>query len=197
MKEKILGRPRNFNEEDALKKALQVFWKKGFEGASLTDLITEMGINKPSLYAAFGDKETLFVRATEYYGMFYQENALKHLALPKYKDAMTAFFNYGIEFMAGGKNPLGCMAVHGTITSNKKPTVHEQAILHLREGFEKMLLKRTLQAVKEKDFPKNLDPHDFAKYLTSVYQGMTIQAMSSSKPDELRKIPEIALSLLV
>ncbi|GEA12166.1 TetR/AcrR family transcriptional regulator [Alteromonas sp. KUL49] len=61
------GRQREFSQQKALESAMQVFWKKGFVGASLTDLTTSMGINKPSMYSAFGNKEQLFVKATQYY----------------------------------------------------------------------------------------------------------------------------------
>lgn len=198
MNAKNLGRPRNFNEDEALEKALHVFWTKGYEGTSLTDLITEMGINKPSLYAAFGDKEQLFQKATDYYARTYTEAVSEALSRPDFKDSISAFFNCGIEFMTGsnGKHPLGCMAVHGTNTYNEDPTLPEMAILKLREGFEKMIYDRIQKAVKENDFSKDLNPKDYAKFLTSVYQGMAIQAVTSAKKSELKKIASIALSTL-
>jgi AcrR family transcriptional regulator len=110
-----LGRPRSFDVDEALDQALNVFWRKGFEGTSLPDLTTAMGINRPSLYAAFGNKESLFRKAVERY----EENTARriHEALdePDVRVAVETMLRRNIEAITDSRNPPGCFMVQGAL----------------------------------------------------------------------------------
>src|ERR1700755_1312233 len=89
------GRPRSFDEDDALKKATQVFWSKGYDGVTIDDLVEGMGVGRPSLYAVFGDKRAIFLRALKAYAEAKGARAAKALLTPKnLRDSITGFLRY-------------------------------------------------------------------------------------------------------
>src|SRR5262245_63511915 len=111
MEEKAVprGRPREFDTEEALDAALEVFWRKGYEGASLPDLTEAMGINRPSLYAAFGNKEELFRRVVARYIEGPGTCVREALALPTARAAAAALLEATIDIVTDAKNPRGCL----------------------------------------------------------------------------------------
>jgi AcrR family transcriptional regulator len=106
------GRPRNFDEGEALDRATKVFWAKGFDGATIDDLVASMGVCRPSLYATFGDKETLFMRCIEHYGETVGRLAIRALlAAPDIQRAILGFLRQAVESSTGGDAPPGCLLV--------------------------------------------------------------------------------------
>src|SRR5690349_13817425 len=107
------GRPRSFDADRALDQALKVFWSKGYEGASLPDLTKAMGISRPSLYAAFGNKEELFKKALERYSAGPACYVREALDAPTARAVAERLLNGAVEMMTNPKNPRGCLAVQG------------------------------------------------------------------------------------
>ena len=104
------GRPRNFSEDEALDRATKVFWARGFDGATVDDLVAGMGVGRPSLYATFGDKEALFMRCLEHYGETVGALALRALfAAPDIRGAISSFLRQGVESGTGDGSPAGCL----------------------------------------------------------------------------------------
>jgi len=115
MKARPVGRPREFNREDALEKAMQVFWARGYEGATLGELTAAMGISKPSLYAAFGDKQTLFDKALVRYAdgpWGFSKVAYK---LPTAKQMVHALLDGAVEISTRETGPGGCLLTHAAL----------------------------------------------------------------------------------
>src|SRR5438552_3939441 len=110
-----LGRPRTFDTDKALDKALKVFWRKGYEGASLPDLTAAMGINRPSLYAAFGNKESLFKKAVHRYSTGPAGFVSQALAQPTARAVVERLLQGGIDMVTHPKNPHGCLMVQGAL----------------------------------------------------------------------------------
>src|SRR6201993_1326600 len=110
-----VGRPRAFDIDKALDRALQVFWRKGYEGTSLSDLTKAMRINRPSLYAAFGNKEALFKKAIDRYvegpGAFVRDS----LAQPTARAVAERLLRGTIELATDSRNPRGCLIVQGAL----------------------------------------------------------------------------------
>ena len=105
------GRPSNFDHEEALEKALQVFWAHGYEGASIAELTEALGINKPSIYAAFGNKEELFHKALGKYlsgPLSYISEAMNQ---PTARETVETFLTKSAELLTNPNNPRGCMIV--------------------------------------------------------------------------------------
>ena len=189
-----VGRPRAFDMEKALQKALEVFWRKGYEGASLPDLCEAMGINKPSLYAAFGNKEQLFLKTIELYenrpcAFFYP--ALEHATsyeVVKHMLCGAASAN------ADPDNPPGCVIVQGALACSESAAFVKEALIIKRRAGETALCERLQRAKDEGDLPADSDPAALARYIGAVLQGMAIQATSGANCAELKQVAETVLS---
>src|SRR5687767_7385115 len=139
---RVRGRPRGFDEKKALDAALDVFWRKGYEGASLSDLTDAMGINRPSLYAAFGNKEALFRRVLEHYA----EGPAGYV--PKALEARTAravferLLSGAIDLVTCPDNPRGCLAVQGALACGDEAAAARKDVAALRATGETLLRRR-------------------------------------------------------
>ena len=187
------GRPRAFDPDAALDRAMHVFWAKGYEGASLSDLTRAMRINRPSLYAAFGNKEQLFRKVLDRYVDGPLAYFGKALAALKARDVIEQIF-FGAAKMAGDPRlPSGCLMVQGALAvGNAAGSVRKEAAGR-RAGSEVALRRRLQRAKREGDLPKNADPAELARYVMTVLQGMAIQGADGASPDQLRRVAQIAL----
>jgi AcrR family transcriptional regulator len=187
------GRPRAFDPDAALERAMHVFWAKGYEGASLSDLTRAMRINRPSLYAAFGNKEELFRKVLDRY----MDGPLAYfgqaLAAPRARDVVEQIF-FGAARMAGDpKFPAGCLMVQGALAvGNAARSVQKEAVGR-RAASEVALRRRLQRAKREGDLPKNSDPAELARYVMTVLQGMAVQGANGAGRDQLRRVAQIAL----
>jgi AcrR family transcriptional regulator len=129
------GRPREFDLDAALDAAVTVFWKKGYEGTSLPDLTAAMGINRPSLYAAFGNKEALFRKAVERYLNSVGASVMSALAEPKVRDAMRRYLTAGL-CGADSKQPRGCMLINAALACGDKAEPIRQELAGRRSQME-------------------------------------------------------------
>src|SRR5712672_1780773 len=186
-----LGRPRAFDPDTALDRAMDVFWAKGYEGASLSDLTRAMRINRPSLYAAFGNKEQLFRKVLDRYMDGPVAYFGKALAASKPRDVVEEIF-LGTARMAGDpKIPAGCLMVQGALACGNASARKEVAAR--RTAAELALRRRLQRARREGDLPKNADPAELAHYVMTVLQGMAVQGADGASPDQLRRVAQIAL----
>jgi len=172
------GRPRSFCTEKALDSAMQVFWRKGYEGASMVELTTAMGINSPSLYAAFGSKEGLFRQVLDRYDARRQAFMESVLNAPTAREAAHRFLHGVADFVAdtGGKNPPGCLLMQcgSSCGDDDIPDV----VARHRAEKEAALRDRFARAVQEGDLPAGSDPGALARYLTTVANGIAVQAVA-------------------
>ena len=154
---------------------MHVFWAKGYEGASLSDLTRAMRINRPSLYAAFGNKEQLFRKVLDRYINGPLAYFGKALAAPKARDVVEQIF-FGAARMAGDPQDSsrmphgpGCVGVRRSAGSVQKETAARRA------ASEVALRRRLQRAKREGDLPQNADPAELANYVMTVLQGMAVQ----------------------
>jgi AcrR family transcriptional regulator len=187
------GRPLRFNQEDALESALQVFWSRGYEGASMSELVEALGINKPSIYATFGNKETLFHKALAKYLAGPVAFVGKAISEPTAKQVAETFLKGAVEFYTDKSHPPGCMVVQGALTCGQGSELIQQELLSHRQKLEKSFKRRFDLAKTQGDLPPNVDSSDLAKYLTTIHQGMSVQATSGASKKELLAVVELAL----
>lgn len=188
-----MGRPREFDVDKALDLALQVFWRKGYEGASMADLTETMGITKPSLYSAFGNKEELFRKALDRYvdgpGGYFQAA----LAKPTMRAVVEHLLYESADAVTDPNHPPGCLAVQGALSCGDAAESIKQELMSRRAKGEQDLRQRFERAIAEGDLPEGSDAADLAAYLSAILQGMAVQAAGGTTRDQLRKIAEMAL----
>lgn len=184
------GRVRQFDPDEALDRAMGVFWKRGFEGATLDELTTAMGINRPSLYAAFGNKEELYRRVLDRYRAGPVAFFADALAKPTAREVAEALLRGTVWMLSDQTHPGGCMVVRGTLACGAGAEVVRQEVQTIREQAVGEIRKRFERAVAEGDLPKGTDCTALARYVTTVMHGMAVQPMS--KP-ELNRVLELAM----
>jgi AcrR family transcriptional regulator len=187
------GRPREFDVDKALERALRVFWRKGYEGASLTDLTRAMGISRPSLYAAFASKEGLFRQALDRYAAGPACYVREALAEPTARSVAERLLDGTVALLGNRRNPRGCLMVQGALACGTAAESARGELVSRRRAHEAALRRRFERAQAEGDLPADSDPADLARYLLAVLWGMAVQAAGGAGPDELVRVRELAL----
>src|SRR5438105_9995215 len=185
------GRPRAFDPDAALDRAMHVFWAKGYEGASLSNLTRAMRINRPSLYAAFGNKQQLFGKVLDRYMDGPVAYFGKALAAPKARDAVKEIF-FGTARMADDPRiPTGCLMVQGALACGD--TSVRKEVAERRAAAEVALRRRLQRAKREGDLPQSANPAELAGYVMTVVRGMAVQSAGGASRDQLRRVAQVAL----
>lgn len=188
-----LGRPRSFKIEEALESALRVFWEKGYEGASLPELTEAMGINRPSLYAAFGNKKGLFLKVLDHYRETSASYLVEALMRPTAREVFEALLKGAIDLQAGGRNPVGCLFVHGALVCTEDSTSVKRELALRRIAGEIAIRERFEKAVEDGDLPKSEDPANLAKFAATLLHGLAVQAVNGDSVPDLDRVAELAL----
>jgi AcrR family transcriptional regulator len=187
------GRPRAFDADRALDAALRVFWRKGYEGASLLDLTRAMRINRPSLYAAFGNKESLFLKALDRYvsgPAAYVQDALQ---APTARAVVEKLLEGAITLLTDPKNPRGCLAVQGALACGKESEAVKHALASRRESGVRALAARFRRAVEEGDLADDVDAAALARYIAVMVHGLAVHAAGGASRQSLRQVADLAL----
>lgn len=187
------GRPRSFDLDKALDKALRVFWEKGYEGASLTDLTEAMGINRPSMYAAFGDKESLFRKALDRYAE--GPSAFMRAAFdePRARDAINKILLGVVGSLSNPRNPKGCLLVQGALACSDESKAVRQELIERRAANEAEIAKRLKRARAEGELPKDVNPSDLARFYVTVMRGLAVESATGATRAELTRVVETAM----
>ena len=188
------GRPRNFDRAQALQKAMEVFWSKGYEGASLTDLTEAMGINSPSLYGAFGSKEGLFREAVELYRETEGGSARRALlAAPTARDAVQAMLLASAERFTAPGLPPGCMIVLGAPAGCDNQAGVGHFLGDNRREMQSRILARLTAGAAHGELPAGADLKGLAAFYTTVLHGMSIQARDGASRKTLQSVARQAM----
>ncbi|MGW3435021.1 TetR/AcrR family transcriptional regulator [Streptomyces melanosporofaciens] len=188
-----IGRPRGFDADEALERAMRVFWEQGYEGASLTDLTSAMGITRTSMYAAFGNKEELFRRALERYTEGPASYAARALREPTARQVATAFLGGSVRATTRPDCPTGCLGVQGSLAAGDPGRPARDALIAWRDEAISHLRDRLQRAVDEGDLPPDTDPGLLARYLMTVANGIAVQAVGGATRDDLQQVADMAL----
>jgi AcrR family transcriptional regulator len=188
-----MGRPRDFDVDEALDRALRVFWRKGYEGASLSDLTKAMRINRPSLYAAFGNKEELFRRALDRYADGPAAYVREALAKPTARAVVERLWGGAIDQLTNPRCPRGCLMVQGALACGDAAEAIRREVADRRASMVEALRQRFERAVAEGDLPAGANPAHLARYAATVTNGMSVQAATGASREELEHVAEMAL----
>ena len=191
------GRPREFDRQTALKKALEVFWEVGFEPASVSRLCQVMGINPPSLYATFGNKKCLFLEALRFYEEIYWREPEKQLeADPDIRSALAAYFDKAAEIILAPDNPCGCMVVTAAVNIADSETEIIDCVREMREATRKMFADRLRRAIRDGQLPADEDIPALSAAFNALLEGMSLQARSGLSQAELKNVASRAVRML-
>src|SRR6476469_3180513 len=158
------GRTRQFDLDEALDRALQVFWARGYEGATLPELTRAMGINRPSLYAAFGNKEQLFRKALDRYQTGPMSFLTGALRKPTARAVVEAIFSGFVRMQRDRDIARGCLIVSGALASGAEAETVRQTLAQLRQAIVTALRERFERAVQDGDMPAGTECATLARY---------------------------------
>jgi AcrR family transcriptional regulator len=183
---KSRGRPRSFDVEAALERAMQVFWEQGYESTSIADLTKAMNINPPSLYAAFGDKERLFLAAVERYEhkVGQAPEAILNDA-PTARAAIEQLLEEAAREFTNRAHPPGCMIIMSATTCSAGAAHVQAALASLRRSTESALKARIERGVAERELPVGTETGALARFFVTVLEGMSIQARDGASRKSL------------
>ncbi|WP_313570332.1 TetR/AcrR family transcriptional regulator [Pantoea piersonii] len=183
-----MGRNREFDVEQALDAALGVFWSKGYEGTSYSDLTKATGVERPALYSAFGNKEALFLRALDRYYEHYLDFFPAALAQPTAKAVTAYVLHAAADLHTRYPEHTGCLGINGALACSDDAQRIQQALIDAREAGEAQLCERFERGKAEGDLPTTADCAGLAAYVCAVLHGMAIQAKAGSGRDKLDAI---------
>jgi len=192
-----VGRPRTFDRDEALKKAMLVFWDKGFEGTTMSDIISAIGMKAPSVYAAFGNKDALFDEVVQLYtGMFYQ-GPLKALnSASEIGQAIEQCLKAHIDMFTSQEKACSCLLL--TAANNCSPE-HQQHVVQLRNiraGYKGALLARFKKAEAEGQLVAAADPQSLTEFYATCIQGLAMSAKDGASKKVLLESCAYALGVL-
>ncbi|MEV7394228.1 TetR/AcrR family transcriptional regulator [Streptomyces sp. NPDC091215] len=187
------GRPRGFDADAALDRAVEVFWRQGYEGASLNDLTEAMGINRTSMYAAYGNKEELFRRAVARYAEEDMAYARDALTRPTAYAVIEAFLRANADALTRADRPPGCLSVQGGLAEGGDNGHIAGFLAESRLAGERALADRLTRALAEGDLPAGTDPLALARYVMVVSEGNAVHAAAGVGRAALHATVDIAL----
>lgn len=188
-----VGRPRSFDTDEALQCALQVFWEKGYAATSLNDLTEAMGINKPSLYAAYGNKEQLFIQTMELYDN--RPNSYFYSALEE--DTLLGMVEHMLmgaaDQMSDKTQPHGCMLIQSAFASKEPTDLIKEAVETKRLRMGELVKGRLAKAKEEGEIPETFNCLGLEDYMFTIIMGMSLHASNGATREQLEAVAQLSL----
>ncbi len=191
-----MGRPREFDPDQALARAVELFWEKGYEGASLGELTEVMGITRPSLYGTYGNKEELFRKALDFYDEHFMGFIGEALQEPTARRVVEHLLFGYVDSQTLPDHPWGCLGVHGAQPGSESDGSMHHELAARRNSVRIALRDRLRKAQKEGDLPPSASPDDLAMLAMIIAQGSATQARAGSSRNELRRAVTLTIGTL-
>lgn len=179
------GRKRAFDDEVALHTAMKLFWRQGYEGTSIADLTRALGINPPSLYAAFGSKQELFEKTLDRYMCERAIQVEEAMARPTAHEAVLTLLTGRAEVFTSADQPAGCMTVQAGLASGELHHEIVDLLAAAREETRRTVLNRFERALADGDLPSGTDCTALARYVMTAIYGLSVEAGSGAPREEL------------
>jgi len=192
------GRPREYDEEMALEAAVQVFWTKGFSATSLDDLSTAMGMNRPSIYRAFGDKEAIYRQALMHFCKLMDAAfAQTMLAENDVRDALTRFYRAAVTTYTAGEQPRGCMVMSTAVAAATGHPEIQADLLAITRDLDKKMATRLQQAVDDGQLPATFDVSGRAAVAQSLLHSLSLRARAGESQRQLHRIIKTGVEIVI
>lgn len=190
------GRPIGFDKDAALEAAMLLFWERGFEGTSMADLTQAMGLNPSSIYAAFGDKHSLFSLAVRRYLETRAQYAAEALAEPTLDKVIRGLFEKTVSFLTTPGHPSTCMTLAGSMGCSIDATPAKDLMTEIRKQNEVDIKARLLRARKNGELAKDINVDDYTRFISLMLAGLSVQAANGASKVELKRTAEMAVKHL-
>jgi Transcriptional regulator len=181
----VKGRPRKFDPQLAVRQAMYVFWKNGYEGTTLDDLTEATGVSRPSLYAAFGNKEALFLKVLDHYRSDPASYVNRALAKTTALEVFSSLLYGVIDMITDPENPGGCLFVCGAMANAELSSRRIEGENEIAQRFE--------TASAEGDLGPEVDPRSLAKLAATLLWGLSVQSSNGSTKQELLEVAKLAI----
>jgi AcrR family transcriptional regulator len=193
--EMALGRPRTFDKDETLDQIVDIFWRHGFEASSMSTIVKLTGIEKPSLYSAFGSKEQLFQLAFERYWSKLLAVASTHLHNASARNGIAALLHALIDYQTQPGLPHGCLTVHGSLVGTTESTEIRSTLIKRRNHIKVAIKVRLEQAKADNELPAGTNTDSLADFFATVIQGLAVQATSEANPKALHTVADLAMQV--
>lgn len=188
------GRPRTFDRDAALTRAMHVFWEKGYEGTTMSDLIDTIGVKGPSVYAAFGNKDQLFKEVVEAYTKVVENGPLKILSeTDQILDAVVNSLKAHVRIYSGVENPKSCLIMSAAINTSPEHVEHHYGLKTLRNAYKGIYKKRFERAIQDGQMKEGINVESLAEFYMTFVHGMAMRARDGATEAELTESCEYAL----
>lgn len=187
------GRPRAFSEKDALDAAMRVFAAKGYEATSLSDLERAMGINRVSMYATFGNKEALFVKAMTRYTEVGRQRFLRFLSMERARAGFEALLRDSVAMFTKPQELGVCFVTQAPLAGGAISDETKRFVAERRADIELMLGQRLRQAVAEGELAPNTSVQDLARFFAMTLLGLALQAQHGASRSALMRVIDVAM----
>jgi AcrR family transcriptional regulator len=189
------GRPRTFDREQALRRAVDVFWARGYDGTTLEDLQAAMGgIAPPSFYAAFGSKDQLFREAVELYRETMSQRIMGALDKPSAREGIEGLLRAATEQFCSGSGPRGCLIVLGALNCTRANKDAHDHLYELRQQGPEIIRQRLVRAVSEGDLPSAAPVSEMTSFYTTVLHGLAVRARDGASSEALMAAVDAAMA---
>ncbi len=188
-----IGRPLSFDREVVLHEAMLLFWRHGYEATSLADLTAAMGVTAPSIYAAFGDKKRLFLKAVERYvsGPVTAQSIID--GAPTARDAARGLLQASAIGFTGANTPPGCLLASSAISCSVAAADVQAALADIRKVIEAHLHMRIKRALAAGEMPADTDAEALAAHVMAVIQGLSTLARDGATREKLLRVVSFAM----
>jgi AcrR family transcriptional regulator len=192
------GRPPSYDRDVALRAIRDVFWERGFSAASLDDIAAATGMNRPSLYGAFGDKREMYLAALRMFAVESGHEMKKALEAPTLREALEAFYGWAIrEYVSGNAGPRGCLIICTAVTESARDATIRSALAEILAEVDSVVAVRIARAQVEGDRCVAGDAKFLAQLATSVLHSMAVRARAGARRSELLKIARATVEFIV
>lgn len=172
---------------------MRMFWRHGYEGASVAALASEIGVTVPSLYLAFGNKESLFMQAVAHYGLYSERLYEKAFARASAREVASDILMGEVALVSGRDTPDGCLMIQGALATSPDSEPVRQAMARLRRDAESAVAARFERARQQGDLPPGWEPRSLASYIMTVAAGIAVQAKTGLPRKRLQRVAEMAM----
>ena len=180
---------RQFDREEALATAMELFWRHGYEATSMAMLLKAMGLTAPSLYAAFGNKEKLFAEAVEHYARNFGSKVIAPLSAPiSAREAMEQVLLIAASRTDAAKTPPGCFISFGAVNSADHKSAPVTLLRSMRAAMARRLRDRFQKAVETGELPSSVDTARLARFYYAVFGGIMLRALDGYSRSELEAV---------